>query len=73
MKLHTRCSTMGSERNRPSTNDNLIRSFSASRGENTAACPTVRRIMSSSTCAQSPMIGMSTLTFLLIDDGSMST
>ena len=29
--------------------------------------------MSSSTCAQSPMIGMSTLTFLLIDDGSMST
>ena len=29
--------------------------------------------MSSSTCAQSPMIGTSTLTFLLIDDGSMST
>ena len=30
-------------------------------------------IMSSSTCAQSPTIGTSTLTFLLIDDGSMST
>jgi hypothetical protein len=31
------------------------------------------RTMSSSTCAQSPMIGTSTLTFLLIDDGSIST
>ena len=31
------------------------------------------RTMSSSTCAQSPTIGMSTLTFLLIEDGSMST
>ena len=29
--------------------------------------------MSSSTWAQSPMIGTSTLTFLLIEDGSMST
>ena len=31
-----------------------------------------RRTMSSSTCPQSPTIGTSTLTFLLIDDGSMS-
>src|SRR5579885_1884061 len=31
------------------------------------------RTMSSSTCAQSPMIATSALTFLLIDDGSMST
>jgi hypothetical protein len=30
------------------------------------------RIMSSSTWAQSPTIGRSTLTFLLIDEGSMS-
>ena len=31
------------------------------------------RTMSSSTCAQSPTIGTSTLTFLLIEDGSIST
>src|ERR1043165_7075307 len=31
------------------------------------------RTMSSSTCAQSPTIGTSALTFLLIEDGSIST
>ena len=36
------------------------------------ACCATAAIMSSSTCAQSPTIGTSTRTFLLIDDGSMS-
>src|SRR5260221_662464 len=37
------------------------------------ACVRQRRTMSSSRWAQSPTAGMSTFTFLLIDDGSMST
>ena len=37
-----------------------------------SACVRHSRTMSSSTCAQSPTIGTSALTFLLIDDGSIS-